>query len=84
MSQAADDVWVTHAIERGRFVLKILDQRPFEIRILITLKQDIECLDDHPAKAFVSRAQIAGRVNLSIASATEALLDIIAAIESAL
>ena len=47
MTKAADDIWMTNAIEGDRLILKVLDKRGFEFRILIALKQNIERLYDN-------------------------------------
>src|SRR5712691_4411260 len=47
MAQAVDDVWMAHAIERDCFVLKICNQRVFEIGIRRVLKKHVQGLDDH-------------------------------------
>ena len=37
MAQAADDIRMSHSIDRDRFVLKILDQSPFKVCVEIVL-----------------------------------------------
>lgn len=84
VAQAADNVRVPHAIECDRFVLKILDQRAFEIGILVTLKQNVKGFDDDIAKSFVGGRQVARHINLGITAAAETVLDVVAIVESAL
>ena len=84
VAEATDDVRMANAIERDRFILKILNQRAFEIRILITLKQDVEGFDDDVAKSFIGGRQVARHVNLCVAAAAQTVLDVIAVVESAL
>ena len=47
VAKPADDIWVPNAVQRDRFVLKILDQSPFQIRIEIVLKENIQSFDDN-------------------------------------
>src|SRR2546425_4671692 len=62
VTEAADDVRVTDAIESNCFILKILDESLFEISILITLKQHIQSFDNNFAELLVGRRQIARHV----------------------
>src|SRR5256885_3491854 len=59
VTEAADDIGMTNAIEGNCFILKILDESLFEIGILITLKQHIQSFDDDFAELLVRRRQIA-------------------------
>jgi hypothetical protein len=75
---------MTNAIESDGFVLKILNQSTLEVRILVTLKQNVESLDYDFTKLLVRGGAIAGNVNLSIAAPAQTFFDIVTAIESTL
>src|SRR5689334_9416020 len=59
VTKTADDVWMTHAIQRHSFILKILNQGTFELRVLIALQKNIERFDYNLTKALVGGAAIA-------------------------
>src|SRR5260221_813330 len=84
VSQTADDVGMTYAIKRRRFVLKILNQGALEFGILITLEQHVESFDYDGAETFVRRGAVARDVNLGVAAATEAVFNVVPTIEPAL
>src|SRR2546423_8459307 len=84
VTQAADYIRMTHAIESHGFILKVLNEGGFELRILITLKQNIERLDDDAAKSLVRRSRIARQINLSVTAASQTVFDVITTVESAL
>src|SRR5713101_8132003 len=84
VSQTADDIGMTHAIKRRRFILKILNQRKLEFRILVALRQHVESLDYYVAKTLISSGAVTRDVNLGIAAATEAVFNVVATIEPAL
>src|SRR5713101_5553297 len=84
VSQTADDVGMTHAIKRSRFVLKILNQSALEFRILITLQQHVKSFDYYGAKTLITRGAVTRDVNLGVAAATEAVFNVVATIEAAL
>ena len=46
VSETADDVRMAHAVERNRFVLKIFDQRAFQIGVQIVLQENVESFDN--------------------------------------
>src|SRR5260370_4618840 len=84
MSQTADDVRMTHAIQRSRFVLKVLNQSALEFGILIALEQDVESFDYYRAKTLISSGAVTRDINLGVAAATEAVFNVVATIEPAL
>src|SRR5713101_8748961 len=84
MSQTADDVRMTHAIQRSRFVLKVLNQGALEFGILIALEQDVKSFYYYRAKTLISRGAVTRDVNLGVAAATEAVFNVVATIEPAL
>src|SRR5713226_3432403 len=84
MSQTADDVRMTYAIKRSRFVLKILNQSALEFGILIALEQHVEGFDYYSAKALISRGPVTPDVDFGVAAATEAVFNVIPTIEPAL
>src|SRR5258707_1938948 len=84
VSQTADDVGMPNAIQRRRFVLKILNQGALEFGVLIALEHHIEGFDYYRAKAFISRAAITRDINLGVAAATEAVFNVVTTIEPAL
>ena len=84
MTKTTDNVGMANAIESNRFVLKILDQRAFQFRILIALQQNVERLDDNAAKLLVRSAAIARDINLRVTSATETFFNIVTSIQPAL
>ena len=63
---------MAHAVERDRFVLKIFDQRAFQIGVQIVLHKNVERFDDDPAVRRPGRSEnIAGDVNFGVTSAPE-------------
>src|SRR5260370_27981256 len=84
MSQTADDVGMTDAIQRSRFVLKVLNQSALEFGILIAVEQDVESFDYYRAKTLISSGAVTRDINLGVAAATEAVFNVVAAIEPAL
>src|SRR2546421_6265614 len=84
VTEAADDIWMTHAIESHGFVLKVLNEGGFELRILITLQQDIERFDYDAAKSLVRRGRVARQINLGVAAPSQAVFEVVTTVESAL
>jgi hypothetical protein len=64
--------------------LKILNQRAFKIRILITLEQHIQRFDDDMAESFIGGGEVTRHVDFGITAPAETVLDVIAIIEPAL
>jgi len=62
-------VRMPNAIQRDRFVLKVLNQRLFELRVRGSLKRGVERLDDHE---WFYPALIERKKDLGIASAAKA------------
>src|SRR5258708_11856150 len=83
VSQTADDVGMTNAIQRRRFVLKILNQGALEFGVLIALKHHVEGFDDYRAKAFINRGAVTRDINLGVTAATEAVFNVVTTIEPA-
>src|SRR5262249_32619034 len=75
VTQAADDVRMPPAVQRNRFVLKILNQRALEVGVLVPLQQDIEGLDNDVTKSFVGGGPVAGHINLGVAAPAETVFD---------
>src|SRR2546421_107752 len=84
VTEAADDIRMTHAIESHGFILEVLNQGGLELSILITLKQHIECFNYDYAKSLVRRGSVAGQVNLRIAATPQTVFDVITTVEAAL
>src|SRR5438132_12691093 len=84
VTEAADDIRMTHANESNSFILKVLDQGGLELRVLITLKQHVECFDHDRAKSLVGRSGVARQIDLRIAATPQTVLDVITTVESAL
>src|SRR5205807_1574312 len=63
VTEAADDIRMTHAIESHGFILKVLNQGGLELRVLITLKQHVECFDHDCAKSLVGRSGVARQID---------------------
>src|SRR5258707_14076041 len=84
VSQTADDVEMTNAIQRRRFVLKILNQGALEFGVLIALKHHVEGFDYYRAKAFISRGAVTRDINLGVAAAAEAVFNVVTTIDPAL
>ena len=66
VTEAADDIRMTHAIESHGFILEVLNQGGLELSILITLKQHIECFNYDYAKSLVRRGSVADDIAQSI------------------
>src|SRR5229473_5942016 len=75
---------MTHAIQRSRFVLKVLNQSALEFGILIALEQDVESFDYYRAKTLISRGAVTRDINLGVTAATEAVFNVVTTIEPAL
>src|SRR5947207_10630918 len=84
VTEAADNIRMTHAVQRDRFILKVLNQGGLELGILITLQQHIECFDDDRAKSLVRRGGVAGQINLRITAAPQTVFDVVTTVDSAL
>ena len=84
MTQAADDVWMTHAIERDGFVLEVGNQRVFEIFIGRVLQKHVQRLDDYCFRSAVGGGVVARHVDLRIAAAPQTFNDVETPIEPAL
>src|SRR5437016_13462406 len=84
MAETADNVYMTNAIQGNCFILKVLNQGTFQIRILIALKQNVQCLNNHFPKSLVRSSAITRYINLSVAAAAQALFNIVTAVDSAL
>src|SRR5713226_6569563 len=82
--QPADDVWMTNAIKRSRFVLEILNQSALEFGILIALEQHVEGFDYYGAKTLISGRPVTRDVDFGVAAATEAVFNVVPTIEPAL
>src|SRR6266852_1646696 len=75
---------MTHAIQRSRFVLKVLNQSALEFGILIALEHNVESLDYYVAKTLISSGAVTRDVDFGVAAATEAVFNVVATIEPAL
>src|ERR1044071_9275238 len=84
MTKTADDVWMTNAIQRYCFVLKIRNQGVFEFGIRFVLQKNIQRLDDHCLWTTVGRRIVMGHIDLCIAAAPKTLDDVVTTVEPAL
>src|SRR5689334_17926882 len=84
VTKTADDVWMTHAIQRHSFILKILNQGTFELRVLIALQKNIERFDYNLTKALVGGAAIARDINLGITAASKTFFNVVTTVDPAL
>src|SRR5215813_14073749 len=84
VSETADDMRMTNAIQGNRLVLKILNQRSFQVWILIALQQDVEGFDNYFLEPDLRRRKVTGNVNLCITPLTETVFNVVAIIKSAL
>jgi hypothetical protein len=84
MSETVDDVWMAHAVECDCLVLKIRDERSFELVVRSVLQVKIERFDNNRAWGFPGSEIVFGDVDLGIAAASEAFDDVVSAVESTL
>jgi hypothetical protein len=85
MPKTTDYVRMSDTVKSDRLVLKILDQRPFEVIVEVVLQKDVQCFNDDGAVRRVWRCQhIASDKYLSIASAAELLDYVVTLVQSAI
>src|SRR5689334_22823497 len=80
VSETIDDVRMTNAIERDCFVLKIINQRPLEIRIGLALEIQIQRLDHDRAWRAFSRGVVIRDVDFGVTPAAETFEDVVAVV----
>jgi len=80
MPQAANDVRVSHLVERNGFVLKILYKRLLKVRVGRALQGDVEGFDDY---RLVRMQLVVSKENLRVAAATQAAIYEVAIIKYA-
>jgi hypothetical protein len=84
VADAADDVRVANAVEGDRFILKVLDQSPFQIGVEIVLQKYVESLDNDRRLRRLRRSErVFRQKDLSITPTPELLQDVVPSIESA-
>jgi hypothetical protein len=65
--------------------LKILNERTFQIRVQVVLHEDVEGLDNDDAMGRLwRRERVAGNVDLSVASSSELLVNIVSPVKPAI
>src|SRR4029077_10970545 len=82
--EPADDIRMTDAIERYRFVLKILYQRVFKSFVWGVLQEHVQSLDDYGFRSVVGRGIVGSNIDLGVAAASETFNDVVTTVEPAL
>jgi hypothetical protein len=76
---------MTNTVKSDRFVLKVLDQRSFEIVVEIVLEKDIKCLyDDIAVRGTMRRENIPRKVDLCVTASSKLLANIVSPVEAAI
>ena len=84
VSDAADDIRVPNAVKGDRLILKILDQRAFEVGVEVILKKDVQGLDHNGAvRRLWRRERVPGDKYFSITAAAESVADIVSLVQPA-
>jgi hypothetical protein len=85
MSEPADYVRMSNAIERNSLVLKVFYQSAFEIVIDLILQKNIQRLDDNCVMRRARRGKyVAGNEDLGVTSAPEMIEHIVPLIQPAI
>ena len=84
MTDAADDVRVTNAVESDGFVLEIFDKGAFESSVEVVLQKDVKGFDDNRTVRRLGRGDsVAGHKYLGITAFPKLLADIVSPIQTA-
>jgi hypothetical protein len=84
VSEAIDDVGVANTIQGDSFVLKVRNERPFQVNLGFTLKEDVQSLDYDRARGTVVSSVVICDINFRVATASKALDNVVPPVESAL
>jgi hypothetical protein len=84
VSETIDYVWMSHAIERDCFVLKIGDKRALQFGVRFVLQVQVQRLDDDGAWRAVDGGVVVSDVDFGVTAAAKAVDDVISPVESAL
>src|SRR5688572_13638015 len=84
VSEPADDVWMTNTIQSDCLVLKILNQRAFQVQVGRTLQKSVKGFNNHCGRATLSRGIVPCYIDFGIAAASQTFNDVVATVEPAL
>ncbi len=84
VTEPANDVRMTHAIKRYRFVLKILNKGMFKRLVRRVLQEHVQRLDDYGLRSVVGGGIVVSNVDLGVAAAPETFNDVVTTVEPAL
>ncbi len=77
-------IWMTHAIECNRFILKVGDECGFEFGIGRVLKVKIQGFDDDRARRTLGGGVVIRDVDFGVAATSEAFENVVPAVKSTL
>src|SRR6185369_10344334 len=84
VTQPIYDIWMSDTVESNSLVLKIRNQRSFELGIGLILQKNIESFYDDCSRSTIVCVQVIGDVDFRIATTAKTFDDVIPSIESAL
>ena len=84
VTEPADDIRMTDAIEGYRFVLEILNEGMFERLVRCLLQEHVQRFDDYGFRSVVGGGIVVSNVDLGVAAAPETFNDVITTVEPAL
>src|SRR5258705_3369000 len=84
VTEPANDVRMTDAIKRHRFVLKILYEGMFKVLVRCVLQEHVQRLDDYGLRSVVGGGIVVSNVDLGVAAASETFNDVVTTVEPAL
>jgi hypothetical protein len=84
VAEPADDIRMAYAIESDGFVLKIFDERSFEIGVEVVLQKNVQSLDNDRAMRRLPRKGVVGREDLGIAAAAKTLFNVVSSVKPAI
>src|SRR5947209_6414092 len=84
VTEPVDDIGMTHAVERDRFVAKIFDERVLKLWIGRALQVDVERLDDDLLWRAGRCGHVARDINFGVAAAPQTFENVVAPVEPCL
>jgi len=84
VTEPADDIRMTDAIERYRFVLKILYEGMLERLVRGVLQEHVQRFDDYGFRSVVGGGIVVSNIDLGVAAASETFNNVVTTVEPAL
>jgi len=85
VTEAADDIRMSHTIKCEGLILKVLDKRPLQVVVEVILQKNVQRLNYYAGVGRVrGRERIAGKEDLGITAAPQFPLDIVPPVKPAI